>query len=486
MPQENVFKKTFNFLKKHWVLAVISVAIVAIFIIIFSGGKKAGPETVTVARGNISEEVSVTGNVRPVHSVDLAFEKSGRVAEVDVQIGDKVYVGETIVVLEKRDLEAQLSKAEADLASQKADLDKANVDLANYFGGISDVLNDAYAKADDAVRNQLGSLFVSGESQSPSLIFSTKDVSIDNDARNLRILATIALNQWLKDLGAINSVTSQNDLAGYIDNAMGYLTTMRSLLLKTMDAVVNASDSSLVTTYKASIDTGRTNVNTAMANLTDRKQSIASEKAAIASIQAGIKSYEASIDNIKSQILKTAIYAPISGVVTLQNAKVGEIAPAGTLITSIISASKFEVEANVAEADIAKLKVGDLAAITLDAYGNDVVFDASVSSIEPAETMVEGVATYKTKFQFTKSDDRVKSGMTANITVFTAKRENVLVIPQRIVATDKDGIKTVLVDLGNGRSEKRTIETGLKGANGNIEVVQGLSEGDRIIISNNF
>ena len=152
-------------------------------------------------------------------------------------------------------------------------------------------------------------------------------------------------------------------------------------------------------------------------------------------------------------------------------------------MVSIISATNFEVEANVPEADIAKIKVGEAGTVTLDTYGNDIIFNIKVSSIEPAETVVEGVATYKTKFQFLKNDDRVKSGMTANITVFTDKRENVLTIPQRAV-TSQNGEKFVFVDKGNDISEKRVIETGLRGVDGNVEILKGLEENESVVTNN--
>ncbi len=474
-------------MKRPWMLVITGVLIVVALIIVFSGGDEPAFETVIVTRGNVSEEVSATGSVKPVSNVDLAFEKGGRIASVRADVGDRVYVGEPIVVLEKSELEAQLSRAEADLANRKADLDKANVDLANYFGGISDVLNDGYAKADDAVRKQLDALFTNDELQNPSLSFSTKDIAVDNDVRNLRIMATGGLNQWLGELSAIKNAASYGDLSKYLENAAGYLSTIRSLLLKAMDAVVNASESSLSSSsadsYKANINTGRTNVNTAISGITSRKQSIGAQEAAITSIEASIKSYEAGIQNIKAQISKATIYSPIAGVVTVQNAKAGEIAAAGSAMVSIISANMLEIEAKIPEADIAKVKIGDQMEITLDTYGNDVIFEAKVSFIEPGETLVEGVATYKTKFQFSKRDDRVKSGMTANITIFTDKRENVLTIPQRVVTT-KDGTKTVMIDLGNGKSEERVIKTGLRGVDGNVEVLEGLSEGERIISGN--
>ena len=73
-------------------------------------------------------------------------------------VGDRVYIGESVIALDAVEFEAQLSKAEADLAAQNSDLAKAEIILSNYYGSIPDILNNAYAKADDAVRKQLDAL----------------------------------------------------------------------------------------------------------------------------------------------------------------------------------------------------------------------------------------------------------------------------------------------------------------------------------------
>ncbi|MEK7169376.1 MAG: efflux RND transporter periplasmic adaptor subunit [Patescibacteria group bacterium] len=476
-----------NYFKKPWVLAVLGIVIVIAVFLVFSGKSKSPFETARVVRGSVSEEVSVTGKVKPAKNVDLAFEKSGRIAAVNAQVGDRVYIGESVIALDAVEFEAQLSKAEADLAAQNSDLAKAEIILSNYYGSIPDILNNAYAKADDAVRKQLDALFTNDDLQNPSLTFQTKDIAIDNNLRQLRLSATSDLAGWSSDLAVMAGMDSKIEFQNYLVKSKNYLTTVRSLLSKAMEAVVNAADSSLtqslIDSYKTNINTARTNVNAVLADITDQEQSISAQKAAVASLEANVKSYEAGLANIKAQISKTVIYSPISGVVTFQNAKVGEIASPGALMVSIISASNFEVEANVPEADIAKIKVGEEGTVTLDTYGNDIIFNIKVSSIEPAETVVEGVATYKTKFQFLKNDDRVKSGMTANITVFTDKRENALTIPQRAV-TNQNGEKFVLVDKGNGVSEKRVIETGLRGVDGNVEILKGLEENESVITNN--
>jgi HlyD family secretion protein len=188
---------------------------------------------------------------------------------------------------------------------------------------------------------------------------------------------------------------------------------------------------------------------------------------------------EASVLSAKAELDKTVIIAPISGTVTRQDAKVGQIDSANVILVSLISASNFEIEANIPEADIAKVAVGNTADITIDAYGSDVRFETKVVKIDPAETEIEGVATYKTTFIFTKEDERVKSGMTANIDILTAKKENVILIPTRAVSS-KNNEKFVQILTGQG-PEDIIITVGLRGSDGNIEIISGVNEGDKIV-----
>jgi HlyD family secretion protein len=174
------------------------------------------------------------------------------------------------------------------------------------------------------------------------------------------------------------------------------------------------------------------------------------------------------------------LISPIDGVVTKQEAKVGEIMAANTIVVSLISESQFKIESNVAEADIAKVKIGNLAIVTLDAYSNDVIFEAGVVAIDPAETMIEGVATYKTTLHFTHEDKRIKTGMTADIDIVTDQRENVIVVPIRAIIT-KNG-DTIVQILKEKKPVETKVKTGLRGSDGNIEIIEGLSEGDKVVI----
>jgi len=480
---------TFYYLLKRRIIKVVKkpIFIIAIIVLIavlsgyfyFFRNKEKELNFFVVKKGDVLEEVSVTGRVEPFKSVDLAFEKSGRVVSVFTNVGNYVSAGDVLVKQDNSELSAQLEKAEADLETQKANLKKSEIVLNNYYLAIPDILNDAYIKADDAVRNQAGSMFTDAESDTPKVNFSSTNSQAVTDSQNSRLVSRAELSAWRQELAELNSASSNENLFTALAKSKARLSAISSFLTNLSDALEKATglSQSTLDSYKASITTGRTNVNTVATNISDQKQDVDSQKATIASEGAAVKSYQAGVSNIESQISKTILYSPINGVITKQDAKIGEIAAANAVLLSIISA-QYEIEANIPEVDIAGIKIGNTANITLDAYGSDENFAAKVFAIDPAEKIIEGVATYKTTLRFVKSDGRVKSGMTANIDILKNEKSGVLIVPQRLVSS-RDGEKFVNI-IDNGSTKEVKIITDLRGSDGNIEVVEGLKEGDYV------
>ncbi len=510
-----------NFIKKP-------ISIISIIVILglaaggyFYFGREANPEfDVAIAkRSDLIQEVSVTGRVKPTRSVELAFEKSGKVSAVYADIGKQVSAGQILVVLENSELAAQLLQAEADVKIQEAKLNElrrgtrqeeiqvqevkvenAKVALEDAKTNLIDKIRDAYTKSDDGVRNKVDQFFSNPRSSSPQINISGFNKEMEVEWQ--RVLIEFLLNSWQNSLIGLSA---SGDLDTRLKEAKSNLEEVRDFLNLVASSVnaltVNANLSqTTIDTYKSDVSTGRTNLNTAIVNLSAAEENYRSAKSSltlaenelflkkagtieeqIAAQEAQVEKAKANVENYRAQISKTILRAPISGMVTKQDAKVGEIVSANTPIVSLISASQFEIEANMPEADIAKVKLGNTAKVTLDAYGNDISFNVKVTAIDPAETIIDGVATYKTTFQFTDKDERVKSGMTANIDISTEKREGVIVIPQRAVIT-KNGDKIVRLLEGETPKEVK-VKTGLRGSDGNIEIIEGINEGDRVIIS---
>jgi HlyD family secretion protein len=183
---------------------------------------------------------------------------------------------------------------------------------------------------------------------------------------------------------------------------------------------------------------------------------------------------------------KRRIYAPFAGTIARVGIKQGEAVGSGissdtnqTGTITLISQNDYEVVLKVPEISVAKLTVGMAAAIRLDAYGKDVVFPGKITSINPAETIIDGVPVYETKVSFTKPDNRIRSGMTATATIIAQQKNNVVMIPASYIDTDASG-SYVYVIIAEDKTEKRAITPGLRGSDSMVEVVKGLSEGERV------
>ncbi len=461
------------------------IIIVAAAYFYFAEQKIAPFDSIAVRRGEVVKKINVSGSVQPITSTDLAFERTGRVVFVGVQVSDQVKAGQILVQLDNSDLKAQLAKAQADLETQKANLAKSKIDLANLYGDAGNLLTDAYIKANDAVRIQTSALFSNPE-LNPQLSFSTTDSQAKTDSEYQRQLDSNILNNWKRELANLDASSSSELLEQAVGSAQSNLTAIRNLFSRLSDAlngaILNNSlgfTQSILNVYQSDVNAGLAEINAGLTKINDHRQNIESKKAEIFSEETSLKSYEANIENIQAQLKKTFISAPVDGVITAQNAKIGEVASPGATMVSLISNGQFKIEAYVPEAEIAKIKTGDNAEVMLDAYGNSVVFAAKVGTIDPSETIINSSPTYKVTLFFVGADERIKAGMTADINILAAEKKNTLIIPRRSVIT-RGQDKFVLVYANGAKLEEREIETGIEGSDGNVEVVSGLKEGERL------
>jgi RND family efflux transporter MFP subunit len=204
--------------------------------------------------------------------------------------------------------------------------------------------------------------------------------------------------------------------------------------------------------------------------------------------QAAVAQAQANVDAAEANFDKSIIISPISGVITNVNAKVGETMQSGIPAISVISYGQYDVESYVPEADISKVKIGDVATTTLDAYGSDTFFPTSVVKIDPGETIIEDVPTYKVTLNFaSSSDNRIKSGMTANLDILTGQANGVLAVPSRSVYSIDINKYVKLIDPNNPlKSTQTQVETGMRGIDGYIQIISGLKDGDQIVASPNI
>jgi HlyD family secretion protein len=191
---------------------------------------------------------------------------------------------------------------------------------------------------------------------------------------------------------------------------------------------------------------------------------------------------EASVRAIVSQVNDTNLVSPIDGVVIGRAVNSGENVVMNGSVVTVAKQNDLIIFSNVPESDIAKLSVGQKADITLDAFGDSEIFSGTVASIDPASTVIQDVVYYRIKLSLDNLQEKIKAGMTANIDVRTAERNNILMIPTRAVQFEgKQATTEVLTDVVKNVTEKRNITVGLSGDDGLVEVMSGVKEGEKVV-----
>jgi HlyD family secretion protein len=196
-----------------------------------------------------------------------------------------------------------------------------------------------------------------------------------------------------------------------------------------------------------------------------------------------IDAAEAAMSAVQSQIRDTYMYSPIDGVILKRNVDPFEttVANSPTPVFTVGDPDNMVIETEVPESDITKMQIGQKATITFDALPADQTFVATVTKIDPASTVIQDVVDYRIELKLESGDNRIKPGMSVNIDIHTAEKAGVLMIPQRAVKTDSNNKETVDILQADNMTKTVSVETGLNGDDGMVEVTKGLKEGDKVV-----
>lgn len=463
--------------KRVWIPAIIVVII--ILINIKGGSTKVGTYIYEVQPKEFVQTVSLTGKVIAAKNVDMAFELAGRVSRVNVKVGDTVKAGQVLASLENGDYASALQKnyaltlsenarlrdiqsgsKQADVSLANSEVEKAKQEVLINKQVFLDQLQDIYDKANDAVRSKIDGSFKNPRSSNPEFIYSIdQNTALRASLSMDRLKIGEMLTKWGTDITGDNL----QNIRTYISATQKFIADANTAISIVAEKTgTNDFTYNEVITRKADINTARTSFATAVNafnqadlayNTSLNTLKLAEQRLAVKSkgtstdldIQrANVQSAAAGVQSAEAMLAKTVIRAPFDGIITKADIKVGEISSPNTPILAMLNDGEYQIETYVSENDVAKLAVNQPVRVTLDAYGRDVFFDAAIISVDPAETLKDGVSTYRTKIQFANKDERIKSGMTANIAVETDRRQNVFVIPQSAVTLDK-GVKKVYV-----------------------------------------
>ncbi len=198
--------------------------------------------------------------------------------------------------------------------------------------------------------------------------------------------------------------------------------------------------------------------------------------------RAKLEQAEANLAHAAVQLDYTKITAPIDGVIASVSTQEGETVAASfsaPTFVNIIDLNRLEVRAFVDETDIGRIRVGQKATFTVDTYMH-TDFEGTVTAIYPKAEIQDNVVNYIATIAIGDFMGRqLRPEMTTTVTIYLDRHEDVLAVPTGALRREPDGMAVTLVE--DGRTSTQRVETGLSGG-GHTEILEGLREGDRIVI----
>ncbi|BCB96745.1 RND transporter [Dissulfurispira thermophila] len=219
---------------------------------------------------------------------------------------------------------------------------------------------------------------------------------------------------------------------------------------------------------KSDLDTSETNYEIAKAQV----------EAAIAQVA----QTEAALKYAETNLRYTRILSPVDGIVVSRNVDVGQTVAASfqtpTLFNIAQDLTKMQIDTNVAEADIGKVKVGQDVEFTVDAYP-DVTFKGRVYQVRNAPITVQNVVTYDVVVKVDNPEFKLKPGMTANVSIITDRKINVIRIPNAALRFKPSIIANAKSRKNYSVSEKKGLSVWVlqDGKPYNVKIKTGISDG---------
>lgn len=497
-----------TFLKSKWTIGIIILVILGVGGYFLFFHKSPTYQFVTVERGSISESVSVTGNTTPSKSVSLSFGSSGIISHTYSDLGKQVGAGQVLAELNTSDLVAGLHQAQANVDQQQARLQglqsgARSEDVALYKQKYTDAssaliiaMHNAYLESESAVLSYADTLFTDGTSANPIIKIRTQSQNEEQSIEMDRIIVGEKLAKWKDALSSLSASSDEKMLSDarsvdrdaivFISGFIDHLSTITGNLDSNSSGLSQVdidTDRATINTAAQMVSAGSSAEQSAYAAWTSASGTLVSQESGskpedISAQVAAVKAAQASVESAQAKIQNAQIVAPISGIVTQFDAKVGQLASPATALVSIMSNTGYEVDAGVSETDVGKILVGNKVTMTLDAFQNET-FEGKVFYIAPAETNVQGVVSYQIKISFDKSDPRLKSGLTANVDIQTRQKDNILILPQYAILQNDSG--TFVETLENNIVKQNPVTLGLADQKGNVEVISGVTFGEQVL-----
>ena len=290
-----------------------------------------------------------------------------------------------------------------------------------------------------------------------------------------------------------NSEVKQNQLLALIDpDVFEANVAQRQAALEIAEAQLNIQENDIIY-YKKTLDRILKLKNAKYSTEKELESAQRNYDNAVAQLKlqkAQVKQAKASLDSAQTELRYTKITSPVDGIVISKSVEVGQTVAASFSTPELFSVAedltKMEIEASVVEADVAKVAVGQDVFFNVDSYP-DKTFKGIVKQVRNQAVTTSNVVTYSVIIEIDNSNLLLKPGMTANVEIITAHKDNALIVPNaalRFYLDENQRYKEKGVwTLNNDTPERIVITEGISDDNNTEIISDKLKVGDKIIVS---
>jgi HlyD family secretion protein len=432
--------------------------------------------------------VQTNGKVISNLDVEIKCKASGEIVSLPFDISDNVSKGSLLLRLSPVDEQRNVKQAQINLEQSKSDVIKLEQELA--LSKLTLKTNQGQSNIDlELAKIKVKDLKNKAETNRKLYILGTQRKlalsQIESSKANLKELQDKA--NRAKQLYETNSLLSKNDYENILNQAKQAQIDLNESILKLNEQDTNNKleyDSSLNMVLQAQEDVKNAVLRSNQQNNSNLQINIKEQD--ILSAKSRLEADKISLQAAQQRLSDTEVYAPINGVVTSRTAQVGQIISSGisnvsggTTVMTISDLSKIFINASIDESDIGKIKIGQKAYVTVDAFPNER-FRGEVKQIASKGNNVSNVVTFPVKIEV-KSENKklLRPEMTSNVEITALRKDNILTVSSESVTKNK---RKYFVNILNGK-EKKEVEVKI-GVNDSeyYEVLSGLKEGDKVIL----
>lgn len=437
--------------RRRYVVALVAMAGVVAIGFGFRSTQSSATQYMTarVERGNLRNTVTATGTLQAVTTVLVGSQASGTISALNADFNSRVKKGQVIAQLDPSEAQAQVISARANLEQARAGLAQARAAVLQSRAGVGNAQAQTVA-AKSTVQNQAAGVLSARANLAVMKAQSDDALAFLRQQESLLRAGVIAQREYDIANTAYKSAQARHEQAA---------------------AQLNQAMLSEQSATQAGMAQSQSQVQQSQAQV---QQSQAQVQAAEAQVQQA----QAALQLAQISLQQTTITSPIDGVVVSRDVDVGQTVAASlsapTLFTIANDLTQMQVIANIDQADIGLVEQAKGVQFTVDAFPSQS-FTGKIQQIRLNPVNTQNVVTYNVAIEVSNPEEKLKPGMTTNLTFTIDERNNVLRVPNaalRFTPQDANTERT-----GNGQRQ-RGGANGQDGQRGSRRSSQGQEAAD--------